>query len=66
MNIIRYFPYLGPSRRSDHRVVEIQLDAGAENGSNAPGKTNQILKLLTDSLVLKAGEKFPRTKPPEE
>ena len=66
MNIIRYFPYLGPSRRSDHRVVEIHLDPGAENSADAPRQTSQVLKLLSEARILKAGEKFPHVKPPEE
>ncbi len=49
---ILYFPYFGPGRRSDLRVVEIRLDFGTDDAFAFPRKISEIRQLLFDAGVL--------------
>ena len=63
---ILFFPYYGPNRRSDRRVVEIRLDFGSDESSGFPLKVSDIRTILVDSGVLTEGESFPEKPPPDD
>ena len=55
---ILYFPYFGPGRRSDLRVVEIRLDFGTDDTFAFPKKISEIRQLLFDAGVLMDGDSY--------
>lgn len=63
---IKYFPYLGPSRRSDKTVVEITLDFVPGDQNSFPQHSSEIRDLLVNGGVLDADEKFPEQALPDE
>lgn len=56
---ILFFPYFGPSRRSEKRVVEIRLEFSADDESVFPQQVSDIRSLLIRAGILDADEKFP-------
>ncbi len=66
MHEIRFFPYYGPNRRSDKRVVEINLDFGSEHFSGVPWQASDIKKVLVNAGVLTAQEDYPEQALPDE
>ncbi len=66
---ILFFPYFGPGRRSDLRVVEIRLDfdaVSAVGSDNFPIQTSEIRQLLLDAEVLSSTENYPDCAPAED
>ena len=62
---ILFFPFFGPSRRSEKRVVEIRLDFADDPGSGFPKQPEDIRRKLVDAGILAEGEAFPRLPLPE-
>ena len=56
---ILFFPYYGPNRHSEKRVVEFRLDFGGEPIAAYPLQVSDIHQLLLDAGVLHAGEPYP-------
>lgn len=56
---ILFFPYFGPSRRSEKRVVEIRLDFSVGEESEFPQQVSDIRPLLVGAGILQHEEKFP-------
>jgi len=63
---ILFFPYYGPGRRSDKRVVELRLDFSSENEFAFPKQIADIKGLLIDAFVLSGTEIFPAQPCPPE
>ncbi len=66
---ILFFPYFGPGRRSDLRMVEIRLDFDSVKSVGSgefPIQTAEIRQLLLDAEVLSNAEDFPVSAPGEE
>lgn len=66
MHEIRFFPYFGPSRRSDRRVVEIGLTYADEQASSAPWQVSDIRKVLRGAGVLERTDRYPEQTLPED
>lgn len=66
MPFIEYFPYRGPNRRMDLRVVEILLKFGPADESVFPRRVSDIRELLISAGILAADEIFPEQDPPDE
>ena len=49
---ILYFPYFGPNRRSDRRVVEIRLDFESADENDIPQLVSDTRKLLENAGLL--------------
>ena len=62
---ILFFPYFGPNRRSDKRVVELRLDFSADKDSDFPQRVEDIGRILKDAGILTAGECFPEEPLPD-
>ena len=56
---ILFFPYFGPNRRADRRVVEIRLDFDSEEADEFPQKLVDVRQKLIDAGVLTKEENFP-------
>jgi len=56
---ILFFPFFGPGRRSDLRVVEIRLDFGADDTGLSSQQLAGVRQLLLETGVIKAGENYP-------
>lgn len=54
-----FFPYFGPNRRSDLRVVEIRLDFGPDDVGGFPQQVSDIRQILLGAGVIDAEDKFP-------
>ena len=63
---ILFFPFYGPSRRSDKRVVEVRLDFADDPGSGFPGRPEEIRQKLLGAGILAEGETFPLLPLPEK
>jgi len=66
MPVIQYFPYLGPNRRSDKRVIEITLSTAPDDRQSTPQHVSGIKTLLQTGGVLTPGEHFPEQLLPAE
>lgn len=66
MPVLQYFPYFGPNRRSDKRVIEIKLEYGPGDGPCSSGRIKEIKDLLITGSVLSEGEYFPEQSLPDE
>ena len=56
---ILFFPYYGPNRHSEKRVVEFRLDFSGEPIPGFPLQVSEIRQLLLDAGVLNEGEPYP-------
>jgi len=56
---ILFFPYFGPGRRSDRRVVEIRLDFGPDDSYVSSQQISDIRQILLDAGVVADGEVYP-------
>lgn len=56
---ILFFPYFGPNRRSDRRVVELHLDFSTGNDIEFPKQVSDIRLSLIEAGVLHQREHFP-------
>ena len=56
---ILFFPYYGPNRHSEKRVVEFRLDFSGEPIAGFPLQVSDIHQLLLSTGVLNAGEPYP-------
>jgi len=63
---ILFFPFYGPGRRSDKRVVELRLDFSVENDVDFPKQTSDIHSLLIEAGILAGSEEFPLLPCPDE
>jgi len=63
---VLFFPYFGPSRRSDKRVIEIKLDFGPLDSSGFPQQVSSVRQLLLDAGVLEAEERYPDEPLPDD
>lgn len=61
-----FFPYFGPNRRSDSRVVEIRLDFGPDDAGGFPQQISDIRQILVDAGVVNDGDKFPDKPLPDD
>jgi len=66
MSKILFFPYFGPNRRSDRRVVEVRLDFEWNDASGFPQQVSDIRQLLLDAGVLGQQDRYPDKSPPDE
>jgi len=66
MPTIEYFPYRGPNRRTDTRVVEILLTFGPADASGFPHEVSDIRALLVDGGIIAADEVFPKRELPDD
>jgi UDP-N-acetylmuramyl tripeptide synthase len=57
---ILFFPYFGPNRHSDKRVVECRLNFGHEKNKEFPQQASDIHDLLIENGMLDSTEKFPQ------
>jgi len=53
---ILYFPYFGPNRRAEQRVVEIRLTPGSEEHDLFPLRSAEVRQLLLEAGVLTSVE----------
>ena len=63
---ILFFPYFGPNRRSDRRVVEIRLDFSANVASSYPRQVSDIRDILVASEILTKDEHYPKNSLPDD
>lgn len=63
---ILFFPYFGPNRRSDKRVVEVHLNFASDYDFGFPKQVSDIQLLLADAGVLDESEPFPQQPPPDD
>lgn len=63
---ILFFPYFGPNRHSDKRVIEFRLDFSRDDTSETLTQAADIRELLPDAGILNEGELFPTQSLPEE
>jgi len=63
---ILFFPYFGPNRRSDRRVVEIRLDFETADENGIPQLVSDTRKLLEGAGILSKEEPFPDEPLPEQ
>lgn len=63
---ILFFPYFGPNRRSDRRVVEIRLDFESNEGSDFPQRLADIRLILDEAGILTPEESFPEEPLPHD
>lgn len=56
---ILFFPYLGPGRRSDLRVVEIRLDFAPDEPEISPQTVAGVRQLLLDAGIETDAENYP-------
>ena len=54
-----FFPYLGPNRRSDKRVVELHLNFSSGDEREFPKQVSDIRHLLLEAGILDHKEHFP-------
>lgn len=57
---ILFFPYFGPNRHSDKRVVECRLDFSRDKESEFPRQVSDIQQLLIQNGILDSEEEFPQ------
>lgn len=63
---ILFFPYFGPSRRSERRVVELRLDFARDHGSEFPRQSSDISQILIAAEILAPDENFPEQALPDD
>ncbi len=63
---ILFFPYFGPSRRSEKRVVELRLDFANDHGSEFPQQPSDIRQILNAAEILAPKEHFPEQALPDD
>lgn len=63
---ILYFPFFGPNRRSDRRVIELRLDFSHMEDTEFPKQVSDIRDLLLEVGVLGERELFPAETLPED
>lgn len=63
---VLFFPYFGPSRRSEKRVVEIRLEFSAGEESEFPQQVSDIRSPLIGAGILTQDEIFPEQAVAEE
>ena len=56
---IMFFPFYGPGRRSDRRVVELRLNFAGQDDFGFPKQSSDIRKLLLEANILTENEEFP-------
>ena len=56
---ILFFPYYGPNRHSEKRVIEFRLDFGSEDITELLVQVSDIRQALLDAGVLNEDEVFP-------
>jgi UDP-N-acetylmuramyl tripeptide synthase len=56
---ILFFPYFGPSRRSEKRLVELRLDFANDHGTEFPEQPSDIRQILIAAEILAPQEHFP-------
>jgi len=61
-----FFPYFGPNRRSDKRLVELRVDFDSETGDKFPRRLADIKPLLIEAGILKQDDIFPEKPLPDE
>jgi len=61
-----FFPYYGPNRRSNKRVVELRLDFDIDTGNEIPRQLEDLWPLLIEAGVLMEGDSFPEKPLPDE
>jgi len=66
MPVIEYFPYQGPNRRMDTKVVEILLKFGPADDNGFPRHLADIREPLLSAGILAADEVFPAQALPAE
>jgi hypothetical protein len=54
-----FFPYFGPNRRSDLRVIEIRLDFGPDDVGGFPQQVSDIRQILLGAGVIDDEDRFP-------
>jgi len=57
---ILFFPYFGPNRHSDRRVVEIRLDFSGDDETDFLARVTDTRQLLVESGILSREEQFPQ------
>jgi len=63
---VLFFPYFGPNRRSDRRVIEIRLDFSSDDHPKPVPEVSRIRQQLLEAEVLSDNEPYPRESLPEE
>jgi UDP-N-acetylmuramyl tripeptide synthase len=61
-----FFPYFGPNRRSDRKVVELRLDFGPDEEIRIPRQLADTRQLLEQTGILASEQPFPESPLPEE
>lgn len=60
---ILFFPYFGPNRHTDCRVVEFRLDFNGDKETDPEIQPAETRRLLLEAGILGDGERFPRQAP---
>lgn len=58
MHKILFFPYFGPNRRSDRRVIEIRLNPDSDDLCGFTQQISDIKQSLLDAEILKGEKSF--------